>query len=144
MNTYEQIMNAKGFYCNFCDCYHPENEMIFTYTLKTVGRPVGLIHPEFMYEAIACPDCEEGDELEDFNPLWWSHLCAYLECNPIPLRFKYPIFESDYLSEVIGYGHTESPDTLQKIADDLRLCIEVLSIAYNEQEGVTVVEVDLL
>lgn len=150
MNNYEQIMNAKGYYCDMCNCYHTEDEMIYTYTFKTVGKPVGLIHPDSMHEAIACPECEEGDELKEFNPLEWSHLCAYLDRYALPVCFVYPIFESDYFSDIIGYGYADSVEELQKVADSFRetvgvtLCIEIEEIYQKANNEKAFVKVDLV
>ena len=151
MNTYKQIMNAKGsaYYCNYCDEFHPENEMIFEYTIKTVGRPVEPLYPSPCDLDIICPDCESRyseshSDIEDFDPMQWTHLKAFFEKNPLPVKIKFPIFGADKWEKPIGYCFAYTVDEMEKIADKENLCIEVVSIEYNEYEKATVVEVDLL
>ena len=151
MNTYKQILSADnhGYYCNYCDEYHPENEMIFEYTARVTGRAVQPIHPETMDFDIICPDCgssynEHNSDIEDFDYLQWSHLRAFFIKNPLPVKIRYPFFGADKWEKPIGYCFAYTVEEMQKIADEIDLCIEVVGIEYNEYEKATVVEVDLL
>lgn len=137
LSTYNKLISANGYYCNMCDTYHDNEEMKHRYFVETVGEWNGQPANDFRHEII-CPECGHGDELENFNYLYWSHLRAYHLTKDVPMTFKYPLFDRETNGPTTGYDETPSVDELEKLAD--WYCIEVEKVEEINGEIVITVE----
>ena len=119
-----------GYYCNTCDIYHRNNEMIHRYTVETLGEWCGQPATEKVHE-ILCPRCRDGEELEEFDPFQWTHLRAYKKATEEKMVFIFPLFDHANTGETYGWEGTDSVEELEEIAD--LYCIEVLKIEDTEK-----------
>lgn len=128
MSIYEQIMNAKGYYCTACDRYH--ETVKHRYTVETVGEWDGLTAPTFINDTILCPECGDRytDDLEEFDPTLWSHLKAYATAKDLCVEYRFPIVDPENDYSTMGYSNTLSADIVEEESDKVRCCIEVLTI----------------
>ena len=124
MLTYERLMKAKGYYCNYCDTYHEAHEIKHRYTIETMGEWKGET-PTILDHSMHCP-CGSDKEIEPFDPMLWSHLRAYWEANDVPMTFLCPIFDHETNGITTGWEDVNTPDRVEKLAD--WYCIEVQKI----------------
>ena len=138
MKKYTALVTAKGYYCNMCDRYHAESDMLHRYTFDCVGAWKGnfsAILPESINDTLLCPACKHDDELEDFDRYLWSHLVAYQRATGAPMVFECPIFDRDTNGPTTGYEWVATADEVEEKAD--WYAIEVEDIRYDA-EGIVV------
>lgn len=133
-NTYNNLINAGGYYCNMCDTYHETKEMRHRYFIESIGEWNGQTAEKFHHE-VACPECGHMDELEPFSYTDWSHLRAYFLAKDVPMVFRYPIFDRETNGPTTGHCETLSVDVLEELAG--WYCIEVEKVE-DTAEGIVV------
>jgi hypothetical protein len=125
---FNELTNANGFYCNYCDKYTAYDDMIHRYESEYRGEYCGQQALEYIH-SLKCPNCHrdtEDDDVEEFDYMQWTHLKAYVNAmDVINIQVKYPKVD-EFTNETIGYGITDDFENLEDIAD--YYCIEVLSV----------------
>lgn len=138
MTDFQRLITANGYYCNYCDAYHENSEMRYRYVIEVVGEWDGKPVKPTAHEVI-CPKCGcDGDDLEPFEYLLWSHLRAYYIAKDIPMTFRYPLFDKETDGPTMGYGKTLSVEVLEELAE--WYCIEVQEVEEVDGEIVVTVE----
>ena len=125
-----KLLTKKGYYCGHCDAYIPEDKMRRTYSFEVLGRWDGVL-PQDVQEDMYCPACREGDELEEFYPLYWSHLRAYCIEEGDPIVFMCPVFDRATNGVTTGWEQVDTIDEVERLSD--WYCIEV--VRFTEDNG---------
>lgn len=135
--SYKNLMKADGYYCDHCNTYHSNADMIHKYTIETIGEWCGQPAKEFRHE-VCCPECGHDTDLEPFDYMLWSHLKAYEFEKDVRMAFRYPLFDRATNGPTYGYEKTYSSEKVETEAD--HYCIEVIEITEKDEEIVVTVE----